>query len=177
MARPLKTVRGSRRRFLAGCAVAAGSATALAAQPARADCEAPRGEVQHLGDLHVGLLSELAEDDVVRFEYPEGHPCLLVRLREPATGGVGPSNTVVAFSAVCPHRGWRLDTRFMPAHGALGPCPAHNSTFDLCKGGAQVVGQANRDLPRVILEQRGDELFAIGLANVPFRFHAPADET
>jgi arsenite oxidase small subunit len=169
MARPLKTVRADRRSFLKGCAVAA-TTTTLVAQAARADCAPPSGEVQYLGELLLGPVDAIAEDESISFEYPAGHPCLLLRVREPALGGVGPGNSVVAFSAVCPHRGWRLDDAFQPEHGALGPCPAHNSTFDVCKGGAQVVGQANRDLPRVLLEQRGDDLYAVGLVGLPLRF-------
>jgi arsenite oxidase small subunit len=173
MGRPLKTVGTSRRRFLKSCAVAASTASVVAASAARADCEVPRGEVQSFGELLIATTDTLAPDESMSFDYPAGHPCVLVRVREPALGGVGPGNSLVAFSAVCPHRGQRLDNSFLPEHGVLGPCPWHESTFDVCKGGAQVVGQANRDLPRVLLEQRGADIYATGLVGVPYRFHPP----
>jgi arsenite oxidase small subunit len=178
MGRKLNTVSKSRRSFLRGCAASAGAAAVLGAQSARANCEPPSDDgVQRLGELLLAGVDDLAVDGSLTFEYPAGHPCILVRLREPAAGGVGPGNALVAFSAICPHRGWRLDSGFRPEHGALGPCPGHNSTFDLCKGGAQVVGQANRDLPRVLLEQRGAEIYAVGLAGAPFRFDGSGGDT
>jgi arsenite oxidase small subunit len=161
----------TRRRFLRQCGLALGSTAALAAKPARADCDA--GVYR---EHHVARISALSEDEVLAFEYPAGHPCLLVYLRDPAAGGVGPGSQIVAYSAVCPHRGYRFGAEHVIAeHGAIGPCPWHNSGFDLCKGGAQVLGQSNRDLPRVVLEQRGDDLYAVGMAGTALSFTPPGD--
>lgn len=154
-----------RRRFLTGLAAAATTPVATT-RLARAQCT-----TYTAGDpaaMRLGDVAELLTDEVRSFEYPAGHPCLLVRLRAPAVGGVGPQQTIVAFSAICPHRGLELsEIEFLPEHGALGPCPWHDSAFDLKTGGSQIIGQACRRLPQVVLEDRSGELFAVGLSHAP----------
>ncbi|MBW2461311.1 MAG: Rieske 2Fe-2S domain-containing protein [Deltaproteobacteria bacterium] len=155
----------ARRVFLAQAGASAVS-IACAAGTARAECAT--GDTA-LDPQVITDAGTLAVDGILPFEYPAGHPCLLVRLRAPTEGGVGPDGDLVAFSAVCPHRGHELGPeQYKAEHGALGPCPWHNSAFDLKCGGAQIIGQANRHLPRITLEEREGEVVAVGIEGSPY---------
>jgi len=162
----------ARRVFLAQAGASA-VAIACGSKRAAAQCVVPGEDVEPL--LIEGALS-LPVDGILPFEFPQGHPCILVRLREPALDGVGPDGTLVAFSAVCPHRGRLLGpAQYKPEHGALGPCPWHNSAFDLKCGGAQIIGQANRHLPRIVLADGGDEIHAVGIEGNPYALRGAAE--
>lgn len=92
--------------------------------------------------------------------------------------GVGPSNSIYAFSAVCVHLGCQLPAQVKsnnPDLPGLNPstsilhCPCHGSMFKLDEGGVVVGGPANRPLPMVILDydpSTGD-IFAVG-DNAPY---------
>ncbi len=112
----------------------------------------------------IARLGELSAGVPVGFEYPvEGSACFLVKLGEPAAGGVGPEGDVVAFSYQCTHMGCSLEGYYDDAHKALGPCRCHYTTFSLCHGGQVVLGQATQDLVQVRLEVEGEQVFARGL--------------
>jgi arsenite oxidase small subunit len=76
----------------------------------------------------IGRLSELSTGQTVRFNYPWDHPAatnFLIRLNEPAGGGVGLDQDVVAFNSFCPHQGGSLTEQFHDDIGVAGPCPLH----------------------------------------------------
>ena len=63
----------------------------------------------------IGRLNDLNAGDPVSFTYPWDHPAatnFLIKLREPAGGGVGPDQDVVAFYSFCPHQGGPLAEAF-----------------------------------------------------------------
>jgi len=89
-------------------------------------------------------------------------------------GGVGPSRSIVAYSALCQHLGCTFPeiTFYPPGVKAItvnGPmdkvihCSCHGSTYDPYRGGAVVTGPTVRPLPAVVLEwdQATDELYAV----------------
>ncbi len=56
-----------------------------------------------------------------------------------------------------------LNASYQPAHQALGPCPLHQTTFDLTRHGMVISGHATESLPQVLLELDGDDIYAVGL--------------
>lgn len=123
----------------------------------------------------IGRVSQLALDQPVYFKYPwsdANSTNLLVKLGVPAGGGVGPDGDVVAFSTLCTHMGGPLGGQYRGRYKILGPCPLHLTTFDLTKHGMVAAGQATESLPQVVLEARGDEIWATGVMGLIFGYHA-----
>ena len=84
------------------------------------------------------------------FRYPtDADPCIAVRT---------PEGKLVAYSQVCTHLSCAVV--YDKAENGLF-CPCHHGLFNL--EGQPIAGPPTRPLPRVQLEQRGDQLFAIGL--------------
>jgi arsenite oxidase small subunit len=123
----------------------------------------PRVQIAALSDLEVG--------SVVDFFYPtERTPASLFRLDRPAAGGVGPDLDIVAFATDCTHMGCPLQGQYNPTHAVLGPCPCHFTTFDLTLRGQVVIGQATEDLPQILLDVEGDDVFAVGTMGIAYGF-------
>jgi nitrite reductase/ring-hydroxylating ferredoxin subunit len=96
-------------------------------------------------------VDDVAVGGTLTFAYPDEHdPCVLVRLA---------SSEFVAYSQKCTHLSCAVIPR--PSEGVL-HCPCHNGFFDL-RGGQPIAGPPQRPLPRVRLEIRGRQIFAIGL--------------
>jgi Rieske Fe-S protein len=101
--------------------------------------------------VSVGRLDELAPGEAKVFGYPEpGEPCLLIRLE---------ADRVVAFAQRCTHLAcpvlYRAEDRRLH-------CPCHEGFFD-AESGAVLAGPPPRPLPQVVLERRGQELWAVGM--------------
>lgn len=121
----------------------------------------------------IGRLSDLNAGDPVSFTYPWDHPAatnFLIKLREPAGGGVGSDQDVVAFNTFCPHQGGPLAEAFQGDIGVAGPCPLHWTTFDLTRHGMVVSGHATQGLPQIILETDGDDIIATGVMGLIFSY-------
>ncbi len=111
----------------------------------------------------IASLSDLAVGAPFFFDYPNaGQSNILVRIGERALGGVGDDHDVVAYSNLCTHMGCPI-TDYQAEHRLLGPCSCHFTTFDLGRDGIPALGQATQNLPRVLLEVDGDDLYAIGV--------------
>jgi arsenite oxidase small subunit len=126
----------------------------------------PRQVVGRLGELQVGV--------PVSFNYPWDHPMAantLIMLNEPAGGGVGPQQNVVAFNNFCTHQGGPMVGRFHADVGVAGPCPLHWTTFDLSRHGMVISGHATQGLPQIILETEGDDIVAIGVMGLVFGYY------
>ncbi len=122
----------------------------------------------------VGRISELQPGAPVSFRYPWDHELAtnyLMQLDEPAGGGVGVDNNIVAFNAFCAHQGGPLAGQFHTDVGVAGPCPLHWTTFDLTRHGMVVSGHATQGLPQVILELDGDDIIATGVMGLIFGFN------
>ncbi|MDH3755296.1 MAG: arsenate reductase (azurin) small subunit [Acidimicrobiia bacterium] len=120
----------------------------------------PRARVASFADLQIG--------EPVWFDYPfEGASNLLVRTGEPVLAGIGPDRDLVSYSNQCTHMGCPI-TEYRPDEHVLGPCPCHYSSFDLSRDGIATFGQATQNLPRVLLEIDGDDVYAMGVFRLIF---------
>ena len=123
----------------------------------------------------IGRLGALKEGTPVTFRYPWNDyqsTNMLVKLGVVAGGGVGPGQDVVAFSTLCTHMGGPLGGQYRARYRVLGPCPLHLTTFDLTKHGMVAAGQATESLPQIVLETRGDEIWATGVMGLIFGYHS-----
>ena len=99
----------------------------------------------------IGSASALEQDRSLLFRYPtDKDPCIAVRT---------PEGKLVAYSQVCTHLSCavvysRSDNKLL--------CPCHNGSFNVIEG-APIGGPPTRRLPRVLIEQRGEQLFAKGV--------------
>jgi Rieske Fe-S protein len=85
------------------------------------------------------------------FTYPDQtHPCILLR---PA------SDRYIAFSRLCTHTACPV---FYRAADNVLACPCHGGAFSAADGSV-LAGPPPKPLPRITLEQRGNELFATGV--------------
>ncbi len=145
-----------RRQFLRGGILsAAGAAAAVAlpagqanAQQARAMVDYPSNKLANVADLKV--------NEPMDISYPDADsPGILLKLGTPVEGGAGPDGDIVAFSVLCPHKGFNMS--YHAADKTLN-CPGHFSRFDCEKGGQQVWGHATQNLPQFMLrvDEAGD---------------------
>lgn len=99
----------------------------------------------------IALASSLPAGGSLLFSYPtEDDPCILVRQ---------PNGHLVAYSQVCTHLSCAV------IHDAKANalfCPCHLGYFTLAEG-RPYAGPPTRPLPRIKLEQQGDEIFATGV--------------
>jgi Rieske Fe-S protein len=87
------------------------------------------------------------------FGYPNAdEPCLLLR---PG------ADTFVAFAQKCTHLG--CPVLYEPREGRL-QCPCHAGFFSAADGRV-LAGPPPRPLPRVVLERRGREIWAVGMGS------------
>ena len=126
--------------------------------------------------------------DLILFNYPlTNEPNMLLNLGVAAPNGVGPTQSLVAFSAICQHLGCVPPyISYYPA-GACGSfhggqpfihCICHGSTYDPLSeasgGGASIItGPAQLPLPQVVLswDKTTDYLYAVGVIGPPVRGH------
>ena len=117
------------------------------------------------------------------FDYPvkigsslQSLPAILVRVSKPQLGGLSLNNThFIALSRICTHQSCTCDFitkpeiasmayKYRPLEGTpiLG-CACHFSAFDPEKAGESVSGPALKPLPRLQLELRNQDVFAVGI--------------
>ena len=139
----------TRREFTKTLAwVSCASFVATAALTAKA---ATRGQ-ETLPALKVGDVGELSVGESKVFGYPAAdEPCLLVRTE---------ADTFVAYSQKCTHLGCPV---VYEAQERRLHCPCHAGFFDVGDGRV-LAGPPPRPLPRVHLERRGSELWAVGVS-------------
>ncbi len=112
------------------------------------------GHLQHSNtypEKMIGSVSELDRQRWLLFRYPtEEDPCIAVRSGE---------GKLVAYSQVCTHLSCAViydegDNKLF--------CPCHNGSFNILQG-EPIGGPPTRRLPRILIEQRGDQLLATGV--------------
>jgi len=163
---------------------AADAAPLTARSYRRAKLVDERGEALRLEALKVGL--------TYVFDYPfASTPCFLIRLDKPARGGVelrteggalyrweggvGPGQSVVAYSAICAHKltyptrqvsfiGYRDTPSPVAGPGKVITCCSDRSVYDPAAGARVVSGPAPQPLATILLEHdpKADEVFAVG---------------
>ena len=100
----------------------------------------------------IGSFDEIRRKGTLSFSYPDNDsPCLAIFV---------PEAGVVAFSTLCTHKGCPV---IYNEQERVFECPCHYSRFDVDKEGQEVLGQATTKLPRVELEVRGNDVYAIGV--------------
>ena len=156
-----KMVEVGRRQFLRGGIVAAATlpVVGLSAQQAKA---ASNGALLDYPSSRLGNLKDLKVNEPVEVSYPDADaPGVLLKLGKAVEGGVGPDGDIVAFSTVCPHKGFPLSYN---ADAKTLNCPGHYSVFDCEAGGQQTWGQATQNLPQYMLriDDKGD-IYAEGV--------------
>jgi Rieske Fe-S protein len=130
-----------------------------------------------------------SSNSLIIFDYPlDNEPNLLLNLPSAAPGGVGPNQSLVAFSAVCQHLGCTPPFISYYPPGACGSfnggaafihCVCHGSTYNPSVaapgGGASIItGPAQSPLPQVTLQwdPTTDEVFAVGAIGPPVKGHS-----
>jgi Rieske Fe-S protein len=99
----------------------------------------------------VASVGEIAVGEAISFRYPGEHDdCILLRPSE---------ETFLAYSQKCTH----LSCAVVPdhAHNCL-HCPCHNGNFDIATG-RPISGPPQRPLAKILIERRGEELWAMGV--------------
>ncbi len=161
--------RPDRRDFIVAGGAGVAGLVAAQALPRGAQAATESDAAARYPVVEVARLSELAPGATLDFAYPdEDSPALLIRLPEPAHGGIGPEGDIVAFSILCTHKGCPVS--YKPEHKML-ICPCHWSTFDPAKAGALVIGQASQGLPRIVLRLEGDAVQAVGVDGLIYGRH------
>jgi arsenite oxidase small subunit len=157
-----KLVDVGRRQFLRGGAIATVGAAATVALPVeRAEASAGLARVAY-PSKKLGTVASLKVNVPVEIQYPDaGSPGVLLKLGAKVEGGIGPDGDIVAFSTLCPHKGWALSYN---ADDKTLNCPGHHSRFDCESGGQQVWGHATQNLPQFELrvDAKGD-IYADGV--------------
>jgi arsenite oxidase small subunit len=152
-----------RRRFLKAGGLAAAGAAALATGVPSVDAQSTLSTTLPYPRTKVGNIKQLTAGTPVKFNYPDAaSPAVLLKVGQPALGGIGPDGDVVAYSTLCPHKGGPLAYN---ASERMMACPLHFSTFDPAKDGMMILGQATEKLPRIqlTLDQATGDLFAVGV--------------
>jgi arsenite oxidase small subunit len=156
-----KLVDVGRRQFLRGGVMsAAGAAAATIVTPTAANAQALARVEYPVNRL--ANVADLAVNEPLDVAYPDADsPGVLLKLGSAVPGGVGPDGDIVAFSVLCPHKGWPLSYN---AGDKTLNCPGHFSRFDCEAGGQQTWGHATQNLPQFKLrvDEKGD-IFADGV--------------
>lgn len=145
-----------RRRFLRGGGVAAAGGLAAAIVPAGSAQATPALARVAYPSTKLGNLKDLKVDEPFEVAYPDkASPGVLLKLGKAVEGGAGPDKDVVAFSTLCPHKGFPL--AYVAADRSLN-CPGHYSRFDCEKGGQEIWGHATQNLAqfRLRVDDKGD---------------------
>ena len=155
----------SRRAFLVGSGAAVASTVFLTSIPGM-EGKAVAAQVTKYPRQKIGTLSSLKTGKPVEFKYPDSgknSKSILVKLGTRAGGGIGKGSDVVAYNSLCTHMGGGLARTYKSGDHAVGPCPLHQSTFDLTRHGMIISGHATESLPQVLLETKGNDIYAVGM--------------
>ncbi|MDT7953975.1 MAG: arsenate reductase (azurin) small subunit [Acetobacteraceae bacterium] len=160
-----KLVDAGRRVFFARTAAAAAGAAVTASLPvsrARAAEPAPALALVTYPSAKLANIKDLKVDEPTNITYPDSQsPGVLLKLGHPVVGGAGPDQDIVAFSTMCPHKGFPL---FYRANDRSLNCPGHYSRFDVEKGGLEIWGHATQNLPQFRLRVDGNgDIYAEGV--------------
>ena len=171
----IQTACMTRRAFLFRSGAVAVSTIMLPALASMAGMggEALAAEMARYPRKKIGKLSALKAGEPVSFDYPDEGPnsqSTLVKLGVPAGGGIGSGQDVVAFNSLCPHMGGPAGSMFHAAEQAA-TCPLHQTIFDLTRHGMVVAGHATESLPQVLLELKGDDIYAVGIIGLIYGRH------
>jgi arsenite oxidase small subunit len=150
-----------RRQFLRGGAMTAAAAAAAAVAPRQANATPALARVDY-PVTKLANIKQLKANEPLDIAYPDADsPGVLLKLGQASEGGIGPDSDIVAFSTLCPHKGFPL--HYVAEDKTLN-CPGHYSRFDCESGGMQVWGHATQNLPqfRLTVDDKGD-IYAVAV--------------
>ena len=156
-----KLVDAGRRQFLRGGAFATVGAAAATMLPQQARASTAAARVSYPSN-RLANVADLKANEPLDIAYPDAEsPGVLLKLGTAVEGGVGPDGDIVAYSVLCPHKGWTMTYN---AGDKTLNCPGHFSRFDCEAGGQQVWGHATQNLPQFELrvDDKGD-IYAEGV--------------
>lgn len=162
MQRCNKLVDAGRRAFFARTAAVAAGAAATAALPVASARAAPSLALVTYPSNKLANIRDLKVNEAHDISYPDADsPGVLLKLGSRVEGGAGPDGDLVAFSTLCPHKGFPLN---YSAGDKTLSCPGHYSRFDVEKGGLEIFGHATQNLPqfRLVIDQNGD-IYAVAV--------------
>lgn len=167
MSRCQKMVDLGRRQFLRGSAAAAAGAAGTAVLPAGSAKAAPANAILDYPSNKLANVKGLKINEPKDIAYPDDDsPGVLLKLGQPVEGGVGPDEDIVAYSVLCPHKGWLM--AYDKTDRSLN-CPGHFSRFDCEAGGQQIWGHATQNLPQFTLRVDGKgDIYAEGASDLIF---------
>lgn len=156
-----RLVEVGRRQFLRGGALATAGAAASTVLPGEAKAKPAPARVEYPSN-RLANASQLKPNTPMDVSYPDkDSPGVLIKLGTRVPGGAGPDGDIVAFSTLCPHKGFPLNYR---AEDKTLNCPGHYSRFDCEKSGLQIMGQATQNLPQFTLRIAANgDIFAEGV--------------
>jgi arsenite oxidase small subunit len=150
-----RLVDSGRRQFLQGGIMATAGAAAASVAPGQARAATSRARLDY-PSTRLANMADLVLNEPVDISYPDDDsPGVLIKLGTPVEGGAGPDGDVVAFSVLCPHKGYSMS---YDAERRTMNCPGHYSVFDVEAGGQQTWGHATQNLPQFALrvDESGD---------------------
>lgn len=154
MAGCIKVAEAGRRFFLGRGALAAAGAAAAATAPGIPAKGAPVLAQVTYPSTTLANLRDLKPNEPLPIAYPDADsPGVLLKLGARVEGGVGPDGDVVAYSTLCPHKGYPM---FYRSDDRTLNCPGHYSRFDCEKGGLQVWGHPTQNLAQFRLRVDGN---------------------
>ena len=160
-----RLVDAGRRQFLRGSIVGAAGAAAATVLPAQqASAAAALAQVDYPSN-RLANVADLTVNEPMDIEYPDADsPGVLVKLGQAVKGGVGPDSDIVAFSVLCPHKGYYMSYN---GEDRTLNCPGHYSRFDVEAGGQQTWGHATSNVPQFTLrvDDKGD-IYAEGCSDL-----------
>ena len=157
-----KLVDVGRRAFFAKTAAVAAGAAASTAVATRAPRAAPSPALVEYPTARLANVRDLKLNEPQDIAYPDADsPGVLLKLGNRVEGGAGPDGDIVAFSTLCPHKGFPLT--YVAADRSMS-CPGHFSRFDVEKGGLEIFGHATQNLPqfRLVVDAKGD-IYAVAV--------------
>jgi arsenite oxidase small subunit len=167
-----------RRQFLKLAAAAGGAVTiaALLSSLKAGTFVPPPTAVAAWPIVTVTNISNLTNLVPLVFYYPlTNTPNYLVKLGQAATGGIGPNNDIVAFSAICQHLGCIYDfispgasppcNSSFKAKIPQGYCCCHGSQYNFLENAKVIGGPAPRGVPMVMLkyDSKTGDISAVGM--------------
>jgi arsenite oxidase small subunit len=150
-----------RREFLRGGATAAAATVATGVIPRGSDATPALARITY-PSTRLANVRDLMVDHPLQIQYPDNDsPGVIIKLGRRVESGAGPDGDIVAFSTLCPHKGYPL--AYVAADKTLN-CPGHYSRFDCEKGGQEIWGHATQNLAQFELRiaDNGD-IFAVAV--------------
>jgi arsenite oxidase small subunit len=146
----------SRRHFFKTAGLIAGTAVVVPSLVASTE----KLKIQSVfGDYEpnkIGTVSQLKKDGELDFSYPDNSSlCKAVYV----------NNEIKAYSTICTHKG--CPTIYNKELEQF-ECPCHFTKYDAVKDGQMIIGHATGGLPKVILEIKGDDIYAVGFDGLIF---------